>query len=73
MRWLFYWMSEFSVKLKGWRTALFNAIAAIVPFLQMTEVANVIPPPWLPWYALAIAMANIYLRKQTTTPMGVSS
>lgn len=56
--------------MKGWRTITLNALASVVPILSMTEVANVIPPEWLPWYALALALANMWMRKITTTPLG---
>lgn len=62
---------------KGWRTLLFNVLAAIIPMLDvlviigaMPETAAIIPPEWYPYYALAIALANKLLRWLTTTPIG---
>ncbi|MHA7968972.1 hypothetical protein [Rhizobium sp. CAU 1783] len=63
--------------LKGFRTYLFNAIAAIpplivefAPLLNAPELRAVLPPHWLPWYSLAIVAVNIVLRSVTTTPPG---
>lgn len=58
--------------MKGWRTILFNALAAVMPILQLTEFANVLPDTWLPWYALGLVLANMYLRSITTTRLGHS-
>ena len=65
--------------LKGWRTVIFNGVASIPLFLEaaihilsIPEVYGVLPPEWIPWYSLAIALANIALRKVTTTPLGKS-
>lgn len=60
-------------KLRGWRTLAFNAVAAALPVLELTEVRNVLPDHWLPWYALGIALANMYLRSITKTPVGKGS
>lgn len=56
--------------LKGWKTVTFNLLAAIVPILELTELRDVVPEQYLPFYALAVAMGNVYLRSITTTPMG---
>jgi hypothetical protein len=56
--------------LKGWKTVTFNLLAAIVPILELTELRDVVPEQYLPFYALAVAMGNMYLRSITTTPMG---
>ena len=55
---------------KGWKTVVFNVLAAIVPILELTEMRDVVPEQYLPFYALAVAMGNVYLRSITTTPMG---
>lgn len=55
---------------KGWKTVTFNVLAAIVPVLELTELKGVVPEEYLPFYALAVAMGNVYLRSVTTTPMG---
>ena len=55
---------------KGWKTVTFNILAAIVPVLELTELKGAVPEEYLPFYALAVAMGNVYLRSVTTTPMG---
>jgi hypothetical protein len=67
--------------MKGYRTILFNIvatipllIAAITPDLislaAMPEMLSLIPEGWQKWYAIALAVCNIYLRSITTTPVG---
>ncbi len=56
--------------LKGWRTVIINILLSILPVLQLTELRNVIAPEYLPWYALAVAVINVWLRQLTTTPLG---
>jgi hypothetical protein len=56
--------------LKGYKTILFNLMAALVPLLELTEMREVIPDNYLPIYMLAVAMGNLYLRTVTTTPVG---
>lgn len=58
------------IKLKGWRTFAFNALAALLPILDLAEFRAVLPEPWLPWYALGVVLGNMYLRTITTTPPG---
>jgi hypothetical protein len=62
---------------KGWRTIAFNVIAGIplvleaaVHIASLPEVAAVLPRDWLPWYSLALVLANMGLRWITTTPIG---
>lgn len=55
---------------KGWKTVTFNVLAAIVPILELTEMKGIVPEEYLPFYALAVAVGNVYLRSVTTTPMG---
>lgn len=59
-----------TARLKGWRTIAFNVASAILPLLSLTELRDVMPDKWLPWYALIVALGNIYLRSRTTSPMG---
>jgi hypothetical protein len=54
---------------KGWKTVTFNVLAAIVPILELTEMKGIVPEEYLPFYALAVAMGNVYLRSITSTPM----
>ena len=65
------------MKLKGYRTILFNALAGVIPaatalvaFMAMPEVAALVPGEWAAAYALFLAVANMGLRKITTTPVG---
>lgn len=64
-------------RIKGWRTILFNVIAGVPLVLELAiqiaslpEVAAVLPRDWLPWYSLALVLANMGLRWITTTPVG---
>jgi hypothetical protein len=68
-------------RLKGYRTIIVNALAGLVAALElllpavlelvgMPEWRGVLPPGWLPYYALGLALANIWLRSITTTPLG---
>lgn len=59
-----------AIRLKGWRTIAFNAFAAVIPILQMAEFGAIIPREYMPYYALGLVLANMLLRKITTTPMG---
>jgi hypothetical protein len=56
--------------MKGWRTILANLLFAVLPVLELTELRAVIPPAWLPWYALGVVLANMVLRAVTSTKMG---
>lgn len=55
---------------KGWKTVTFNLLSAVVPLLELTELKGLVPADYLPFYALAVALGNVYLRSITTTPMG---
>lgn len=57
-------------KLKGWKTVLINVALTIIPVLELSEFANVLPDEYLKWYALGMAIVNIWLRAVTSTPMG---
>jgi hypothetical protein len=70
-------MNWLSYKLKGWRTWIVNGLMSLLPlvmvvvqFLELPEFANVLPAHWLPWYALAMAIVNMWLRAITTSPLG---
>ena len=56
--------------LKGYKTVIFNVLAAVVPIMELTELSTVVPDHYLPFYMLVIAMGNMYLRTVTTTPVG---
>tara|TARA_R110000824_G_scaffold44036_1_gene128434 strand:+ start:1356 stop:1571 length:216 start_codon:yes stop_codon:yes gene_type:complete len=55
---------------KGYKTVIFNLLAAIVPLMELTEMKGVVPEESLPFYVLAVALGNLYLRTVTTTPVG---
>lgn len=59
-----------TAKLKGWRTVVFNVLASVIPVLQMTEVVNIVPAEYMNGYLFAVAMANLYLRWRTNSPLG---
>tara|TARA_B110000503_G_scaffold13555_1_gene18415 strand:- start:567 stop:755 length:189 start_codon:yes stop_codon:yes gene_type:complete len=56
--------------LKGWKTVAFNVLAAVVPILELTELKGIVPEEYLPFYALVVALGNVYLRSITTTAIG---
>lgn len=56
--------------LKGWRTVIANALMALVPVLEMTEVTALLPSEWEGPYMLVMVAANLVLRMLTTTPVG---
>ena len=56
--------------LKGWKTVAFNVLAAVVPILELTELKGLVPADYLPFYALSVALGNVYLRSITTTAIG---
>ena len=65
--------------MKGYKTILFNVLAAIAPVLDvivflggMPEVGRIIPPEYYPLYTVGVALANKGLRMVTTTPVGKS-
>lgn len=58
------------MKLKGWRTIAFNVLSAVVPMISLTEWNALFSPEWLPYWLLFVALANVYLRTITTTPIG---
>lgn len=64
-------------RLKGFRTMIFNGLAAIPVVAQLLieaflspEFGAVIPKEWLVEYTLAVLVMNKVLRLMTTTPMG---
>lgn len=63
-------MSWFRKKLKGYRTVLVNVLMTVMPVLEMSEILEVMPDGWQNWYAIAMAVINLWLRSITTTPMG---
>ena len=65
--------------LKGYRTLLFNTLAAlfvvadvVVQMAGMPELDTLIPDSWRPVFTSVLILANILLRLKTTTPVGKS-
>ncbi|MEM8713533.1 MAG: hypothetical protein AAGG01_21525 [Planctomycetota bacterium] len=56
--------------LKGYRTMILNALASVLPVLELTEWYAVLPDGWVPYYVLALALLNMWMRSITTTPVG---
>lgn len=56
--------------MKGYRTIIANVLLGILPVIELTEVRDVLPPDWLPWYSLAVVVLNLWLRSITTGPVG---
>lgn len=56
--------------MKGWRTLAFNILTGIVPILSLTEWVDILPPDYVPYWMLGVAIANVWLRMITTTPVG---
>ena len=60
--------------MKGWRTLLFNCLAAILPVLQATGAADLgLTGNAALLYALGVTLLNFVLRFFTTTPVGQKS
>lgn len=63
--------------LRGWRTVIVNTVTLVVvviemlvPVLNLPEFLAVLPPGWIPYVALGLAVANILLRADTRTALG---
>lgn len=64
-------------KFRGWRTMIFNVLAAIpviahlvMEALVSPELGAVIPQEWVVEYTFAVLLINGFLRVKTTTPIG---
>ncbi len=55
--------------MKGFRTLIFNLLAAILPVLQAADLTAVLSPQGMATYGAAVAVANIALRVATSTPI----
>lgn len=66
-------MAAILMKLKGFRTVMVNICLAIMPILEMSEMMDILPDHYEAPYAVFIAIANLYLRSVTTTPVGHAS
>lgn len=56
--------------MKGYRTVVANALMSVLPILELSEFAAVLPIEWMPYYTLGVVLANMWLRSLTTTPLG---
>lgn len=54
--------------IKGWKTVLFNALAAIIPVLEVSGADLGLDGTGLAVYGLGVTIANLVLRFFTTTP-----
>lgn len=55
------------------KTMWVNIFSAGILLLQSTELMEIVPPTWLPYFALAIFAANIALRLVTTGAVTASA
>jgi len=58
--------------MKGYRTIIFNILAAILPILESAEFTNLLTQEQMELYALAILIGNGLLRFVTNTSIGKS-
>ena len=56
--------------LKGYKTVIFNIVAAIMPVLEASGADLGLTGQGLALYGLGITIGNIVLRYLTTTPIG---
>ena len=55
--------------MKGWKTVLFNVLAAIVPVLEVSGTDLGLDGTGLAVYGLGVTVANLVLRFLTSTPV----
>lgn len=58
------------LRLKGWKTRLFNIGAMAIPFLELAGNARVLEGRALLWFLLFVGIVNLILRQNTTGPVG---
>lgn len=56
--------------LKGYKTVIFNILAAIIPVLEVSGAELGLEGQGLALYGLAVTIGNIVLRFFTNTPIG---
>lgn len=59
------WIDRKTSRLKGWRTYITAAFFATVDFLEVTDLAPIFPPKWLPYWMVLHPLAFAYLRVLT--------
>lgn len=56
--------------MKGWKTVIFNVLAAILPVLEASGAELGLEGNALAYYGLGVTIGNIILRFFTSTPIG---
>lgn len=56
--------------MKGWKTVVFNIASAVFGVLESADFINLVPPEYQGYVISAVAVANIFLRATTNTPIG---
>jgi hypothetical protein len=49
---------------------ILNVGLSVIPILQLTEFRDIVPKDYITWYALMVAVLNIWMRSITTTAVG---
>jgi len=55
--------------IKGWKTVIFNILAAILPVLEVVDLTDVLGDSGMAIYGAVIAGINLVLRSLTDTPI----
>lgn len=55
--------------MKGFKTVIFNVLAAIIPVLEVAGADLGLEGQGLAYYGLGVTIANLILRFVTTTPV----
>ena len=66
-------MKWWNKHMKGFRTWLVATAFAVIPILQLSEVAAIVPDEYMDYYTLALVIAVMWMRAKTTTALGKSS
>lgn len=56
--------------MKGWKTVIFNVLAAILPVLEASGGDLGLQGQSLAYYTLGVTIGNLVLRFFTSTPIG---
>lgn len=54
---------------KGFKTIIFNLLAAILPILEASSLTDTMNDEFTALYTAAVTGVNLYLRFKTTTPV----
>lgn len=63
-------LEDLRMKLKGWRTIIVAFLVGAVDILQVTDVAPILPPSWVPTWMAAQPFVFLGLRLITHGPVG---